>query len=82
MPTFNVMVACDFNLLFTFVMVGWEGAAHADDTRIFLDVIHRQSINFPKPPQSIYFFFNIKYIYEGYYLCTFYLFICLFLIFY
>ena len=51
MPTFNVMVAYDFNLLFTFVMVGWEGVAH--DTRIFLDVIHRQSINFPKPPHSI-----------------------------
>ena len=51
MPTFNVMVLCDFNLLFTFVMVGWEVAAH--DTRIFLDVIRRQSINFQKPPPGI-----------------------------
>ncbi|XP_075674842.1 uncharacterized protein LOC142644038 [Castanea sativa] len=46
--SFNVMAACDFDLLFTFVMAGWEGAAH--DTRIFLYAIHRQSVNFPKPP--------------------------------
>ncbi|KAL0015691.1 hypothetical protein SO802_002760 [Lithocarpus litseifolius] len=46
--SFNVMAACDFDLLFTFVMAGWEGAAH--DTRIFLDAIRRQSVNFPKSP--------------------------------
>jgi hypothetical protein len=42
------MAACDFDLLFTFVMVGWEGAAH--DTRIFLDSIRKHFVNFPKPP--------------------------------
>ena len=36
------MAACDFDLLFTFVMAGWEGAAH--DTRIFLYAIRRQSV--------------------------------------
>ena len=51
MPSFNVMAACNFDLLFTFVMAGWEGAAH--DTRIFLDAIRQQSVNFPKPPPSI-----------------------------
>ena len=51
MQTFNVMAACDFDLLFTFVMVGWKGTTHG--TRIFSDVIHRQSINFPKPPPGI-----------------------------
>ena len=49
--SFNVMAACNFDLLLTFVMAGWEGAAH--DTRIFLDAIRRQSINFPKPPPGI-----------------------------
>ena len=49
--SFNVMAACDFDLLFTFVMTGWEGAAH--DTRIFLDAIRRQSVNFPKPAPGI-----------------------------
>ena len=51
MTSFNAMAACDFDLLFTFVIVGWEGAAH--DTRIFLDAIRRQSVNFPKPPLGI-----------------------------
>ena len=51
MTSFNVMAACDFDLLFTFAMVGWKYATH--DTRIFLDAIHRQSINFPKPRQGI-----------------------------
>ena len=51
MPSFNVMTACDFDLLFTFVMAGWEGAAY--DTHIFLDVICQQFINFPKLPSGI-----------------------------
>jgi hypothetical protein len=50
-PTQNVMAACDFDLLFTFVMVGWKSAAH--DTRIFLDGIRTNSVNFPKPPPGI-----------------------------
>ena len=50
-PTQNVMAACDFDLLFTFVMVGWEGVVH--DTRIFLDAIRMDSVNFPKPPPGI-----------------------------
>ncbi|WCJ39611.1 hypothetical protein M5689_020588 [Euphorbia peplus] len=32
-PTINVMAACDFDLLFTYVLTGWEGSAH--DSRIF-----------------------------------------------
>ncbi|XP_050247606.1 protein ALP1-like [Quercus robur] len=57
--SFNVMVVCDFDLLFTFVMAGWEGAVH--DTRIFLDVIHRQSVNFPKPPPGKYYLVDAGY---------------------
>jgi hypothetical protein len=49
--TQNVMVACDFDLLFTFAMDGWEGAAY--DTCIFLDAIHIDSVNFPKLPLGI-----------------------------
>jgi hypothetical protein len=50
------MAACDFDLLFTFIMAGWEGAAH--DTCIFLDAIHSSFANFPKPPPGIVFFFS------------------------
>ena len=50
-PTQNVMAACDFDLLFTFVMSGWEGVAHY--THIFLDSNRKNSVNFPKPPPGI-----------------------------
>ena len=50
------MVACNFDLLFTFIMVGWQGVAH--DTRIFLDAILKPSTNFSKPPPGIVFFFQ------------------------
>ena len=49
LPTFNVMAACDFDLCFTFISVGWEGSAH--DTRVFLSAINNPSMNFPKPPE-------------------------------
>ena len=50
-PTQNVMAACDFDLLFTFDMAGWEGEAH--DTRIFLETIRTNFVNFRKPPLGI-----------------------------
>ncbi|KAL0010190.1 hypothetical protein SO802_005298 [Lithocarpus litseifolius] len=40
-------------------MAGWEGAAY--DTRIFLDVIRRQSVNFPKPPPRKYYLVDVGY---------------------
>ncbi|GMI72827.1 hypothetical protein like AT1G43722 [Hibiscus trionum] len=52
-PTLNVLAACDFDLLFTFVLTGWEGSAH--DSRIFLDCISNPSLNFPKPPPGKYY---------------------------
>jgi hypothetical protein len=38
-PTQNVMVAVDFDLMFTYVLVGWEGSAH--DAIILADAIER-----------------------------------------
>ena len=49
--TQNMMAAYDFDLLFTSFMAGWEGAVH--DTRIFLEIIRTNSVNFPKPPPGI-----------------------------
>ena len=46
-PTINVLAICDFDLLFTYVLSGWEGSAH--DSRIFLDAIGDTSLNFPHP---------------------------------
>ena len=50
----NVMVACDFDLLFTYVLTGCEGSAH--DYRIFLYAIGNPSLNFPKPSPGNFFF--------------------------
>ena len=58
-PTFNVMVVCDFDMCFTFISVGWKGSAH--DTRVFLHAIETPFMNFPKPPEGTITFllFNI-----------------------
>ena len=50
-PTQNVIAACDFDMLFSFVLPGWEGLAH--NTSIFLDTIRKQSNNFPNPPLGL-----------------------------
>lgn len=45
-----MLAVCDFDLLFTYVLVGWEGSAH--DSRIFLDAITDPKLKFPKPPEG------------------------------
>ena len=72
MPTFNVMVACDFDLLFIIVMVGWKGVAH--DTyflRCYSSTIYQLS-----KTTTRYIIFFILNMYEGYYLRTSY--VCFF----
>uniref|UniRef100_A0A803MZC3 Transposase n=1 Tax=Chenopodium quinoa TaxID=63459 RepID=A0A803MZC3_CHEQI len=64
-PTLNVLAACDFDLLFTYVLTSWEGSAH--DSRIFLDTISNPSLNFPKPPPGKYYLADKGYLErEGY----------------
>lgn len=48
--TQNVMCACDFNMMFTYVYSGWEGSAH--DSKILLDTITNQNVEFPWPPRG------------------------------
>jgi hypothetical protein len=47
-PSQNVMAVCDFDMRFTFVVVGWPGFAH--DTRILNDTLAKYGHRFPKPP--------------------------------
>jgi hypothetical protein len=73
-PTQNVMVACSFDMQFTFVWAGWEGSAH--DTRIFLEAIDNPNINFPKPPEGksikiINCYLNLKYVYSIFFVIKF-----------
>ncbi|CAA0830176.1 Unknown protein [Striga hermonthica] len=44
----NVMLACDFDLKFTFVLAGWEGSAN--NARIFNQTLSDPRYNFPYPP--------------------------------
>ncbi|XP_030930823.1 putative nuclease HARBI1 [Quercus lobata] len=51
--THNIMCACDFDMKFTFVYMGWEGTAN--DSRVFLDALQRLENNFPWPLSGGYY---------------------------
>ena len=44
----NVLVVCDFDMRFTFVLSGWPGSAH--DMRVFKDIMTTHHRKFPHPP--------------------------------
>ncbi|KAL2921785.1 putative nuclease HARBI1 [Bienertia sinuspersici] len=58
-PTFNVMVVCDFDMCFMFVSAGWEGSAR--DSRVFLHAIRTLKFNFPKPLEDKYYLLDKGY---------------------
>ncbi|XP_028108003.1 uncharacterized protein LOC114306876 [Camellia sinensis] len=49
----NVLAACDFDMLFTFINSGWEGSAH--DNIILVDSITRADLQFLHPPNGKYY---------------------------
>jgi hypothetical protein len=56
----NVMVVCDFNMRFTFVVTGWPGSAH--DTHIWRDtLLKKYKDEFPHPPQGKYYLVDSGY---------------------
>ncbi|XP_038719907.1 putative nuclease HARBI1 [Tripterygium wilfordii] len=57
--TQNVMAACDFDMLFTYVCAGWEGSAH--DSRIFSTVLSNGNSKFPHPPPGKYYLVDSGY---------------------
>ncbi|XP_050896086.1 protein ALP1-like [Lathyrus oleraceus] len=57
--TQNVMCACDFNMMFTYVYSGWEGSAH--DSKILLDAITNQNAEFPWPPRGSFYLIDSGY---------------------
>ncbi|CAA0805924.1 Unknown protein [Striga hermonthica] len=56
----NVMVACDFECKFTFVLSGWEGSAN--DARIFQETLRDPAIDFPWAPPGKYYLVDSGYI--------------------
>jgi hypothetical protein len=51
----NIMVVCDFNMRFTFIVTGWPRSAH--DTRILNDTLLTYAQKFPHPPHGNYLYF-------------------------
>jgi hypothetical protein len=47
----NIMVVCDFDMRFTFVVTGWPGSVH--DTRVLQDILITYADRFPQPPEGI-----------------------------
>ncbi|KAK2658601.1 hypothetical protein Ddye_005134 [Dipteronia dyeriana] len=58
-PTQNIMVVCNFDMQFIFVVTSWEGTA--DDARIFLPAMRNHVLNFPKPPKGKYYLVDAGY---------------------
>lgn len=50
--TQNVLAICDFDVRFTFVVVGWLGSVH--NMRVFNDAINKYGDKFPHPPPRKY----------------------------
>ncbi|XP_059436125.1 protein ALP1-like [Corylus avellana] len=49
----NVVCACNFDMMFTFVYTGWEGTTN--DSRVFYDAITRPENEFPTAPEDHYY---------------------------
>ncbi|XP_028092797.1 uncharacterized protein LOC114292987 [Camellia sinensis] len=56
----NILAACDFDMLFTFINSGWEGSAH--DNAILVDSITRADLQFPHPPNGKYYLVDAGFI--------------------
>ncbi|XP_031255788.1 putative nuclease HARBI1 isoform X3 [Pistacia vera] len=59
----NVMAVCDFNMLFTYVVTGWEGSSH--DARVLNSVLNDPNSGFPHPPPGKYYLVNAGYANRG-----------------
>lgn len=55
----NVLVVCDFDMRFTFVLAGWPGSAH--DMRVFTNAMTRYDDKFPHPPSGNYYLVDAGY---------------------
>ncbi|KAJ9538787.1 hypothetical protein OSB04_031520 [Centaurea solstitialis] len=55
----NVLAVCDFNMVFTFVVAGWEGVAH--DSRVLSETLADSEFGFPVPPSDKYYLCDAAY---------------------
>ncbi|XP_066375116.1 protein ALP1-like [Miscanthus floridulus] len=59
MTTQNVLAVYDFDMRFTFVLVGWPGSVH--DMRVFTDAMTKYGDMFPHPPTGKYYLVDSGY---------------------
>ncbi|KAL5582016.1 hypothetical protein UlMin_014458 [Ulmus minor] len=50
--TTNMLAVCSFDMLFTYVVTGWEGAVH--DSRVLTTQLEDPNSGFPHPPPGIH----------------------------
>ncbi|XP_023732553.1 uncharacterized protein LOC111880364 [Lactuca sativa] len=55
----NVLAICDFNMMFTFVVAGWEGITH--DSRTLSEALANTHAPFPLPPLDKYYLCDVAY---------------------
>ncbi|XP_059663795.1 uncharacterized protein LOC132309508 [Cornus florida] len=57
--TQNVMAVCDFDMMFTYVVAGWEG--FANDSKMLNETINNEDLHFPMPPKGKYYLVDFGY---------------------
>jgi hypothetical protein len=57
--TQKVLAICDFDMRFTFVVVGWSGSVH--DMGVFKDAIEKYGDKFPHPPKGKFYLVDSGY---------------------
>ncbi|KAK3222458.1 hypothetical protein Dsin_009483 [Dipteronia sinensis] len=55
----NVMTICDFDTIFKYIVIGWEGTTH--DSRVLRETIRDSRHNFPMPPPDKYYLVDAAY---------------------
>ncbi|KAL6318154.1 hypothetical protein AAG906_035659 [Vitis piasezkii] len=55
----NAMAVCDFDMIFRFVVVGWQETTH--DSRVLTETIHNPQHNFPMPSSEKYYLVDATY---------------------
>ncbi|KAL5580763.1 hypothetical protein UlMin_013205 [Ulmus minor] len=56
----NVLAMVNFDLKFTYIVVGWERSVH--DARVLRDAMSDPAFSFPKPPRDKYFLVDYGYV--------------------
>ncbi|XP_056687225.1 uncharacterized protein [Spinacia oleracea] len=58
-PTQNILAICDFDMLFTYFVVGWPGSVH--DNRVLKNAMDNPKKAFPHPPEGKYYVVDAGY---------------------